>query len=180
MRGVIKGIQQQFFKKFSCPWRPAPSAQPPCDSQTVSGETSTLMTAPCSAGVVRREEAAVSGTQEVLSWQPSLIATVQLSTGEVHKYKARSYGQLRSIGNMKSTFTINPLQPGRKCIRRCHCGLRPGGQLRVRLGVGQVPGLVPGHSGGWRQRGPGGVVHRVELDVGYFDLSDDLKYINIR
>ena len=171
------GIQQQFFKRFSCPWRPAPSAQLPCDSQTVSGETSTLMTTPCSAGVERREEAAVSGTQEVLSWQPSSIATVQPSTGECCYTTFKIYCQYERAF---FTFTINPLQPGRKCIWRCGFWLRPGGQLRVVLGVCQVPGLVPDHSGGWRQRGPGGVVHQVEVDIGYFDLSDDLKYINIR
>ena len=43
------------------------------------------MTTPYSAGVERKGAAAVSGTLGVLSWQPSPIATVQLSTGEVHE-----------------------------------------------------------------------------------------------
>ena len=133
------------------------------------------MTAPCSAGVERRGAAAVSGTLGVLSWQPSPMAMVQLSSGEVYKACSAVIPVKISF-----TFTINPLQPGRKCIWRCAFWLRPGGQLRVVLGVCQVPGLVPDHSGGWRQRGPGGVVHQVEVDIGYFDLSDDLKYINIR
>ena len=43
------------------------------------------MTAPCSAGVERKGAAAVSGTLGVLSWQPSPMAMVQLSSGEVYK-----------------------------------------------------------------------------------------------
>ena len=111
------------------------------------------MTAPCSAGVERREEAAVSGTLGVLSWQPSSIATVQPSTGECCYTTFKIYCQYERA--FSRSLDKNPLQPGRKCIRRCHYRLRPGGQLRVVLGVCQVPGLVPDHSGGWRQRGPG-------------------------